>query len=246
MINTLDTQNVYFELILKFILVAMILQAVELLSLKKLWGKQGIFAKNYVPRFEYVLIGYIFSLIIFFIIGFHWTLIFPFLILVLFYYRFNGPLNGGSDYMTALVMLSCCIHAVLPNSLSVGKICLIYLGLQTVLSYFISGLVKVRSNKWRNGSALTLFLLESNYVVPLNAKLLVERPLVAKVASWVIIVFECTFPLVFISPRFVIFYLSVAMAFHVANFYLFGLNRFFWAWISAYPALIWAVRAFAN
>jgi hypothetical protein len=33
--------------------------------------------------------------------------------------------------------------------------------------------------------------------------------------------------------------LALAAAFHLANACLFGLNRFFWVWLAAYPSLIW-------
>jgi hypothetical protein len=31
----------------------------------------------------------------------------------------------------------------------------------------------------------------------------------------------------------------VAAAFHLANACLFGLNRFLWIWLAAYPPLLW-------
>ena len=33
--------------------------------------------------------------------------------------------------------------------------------------------------------------------------------------------------------------LSFATLFHFANACLFGLNRFFWIWLAAYPSLLW-------
>ena len=33
--------------------------------------------------------------------------------------------------------------------------------------------------------------------------------------------------------------LAVAALFHFANACLFGLNRFFWIWIAAYPSILW-------
>ena len=33
--------------------------------------------------------------------------------------------------------------------------------------------------------------------------------------------------------------LLLAAAFHLSNAMLFGLNRFFWIWLCAYPSLIW-------
>jgi hypothetical protein len=33
--------------------------------------------------------------------------------------------------------------------------------------------------------------------------------------------------------------LGIAVLFHLANACLFGLNRFVWVWIAAYPAILW-------
>jgi hypothetical protein len=33
--------------------------------------------------------------------------------------------------------------------------------------------------------------------------------------------------------------LALTAAFHLANACLFGLNRFLWVWLAAYPSLIW-------
>jgi hypothetical protein len=36
---------------------------------------------------------------------------------------------------------------------------------------------------------------------------------------------------------------AVALAFHIANVYVFGLNRFVWAWAATYPALYFCSRS---
>jgi hypothetical protein len=33
--------------------------------------------------------------------------------------------------------------------------------------------------------------------------------------------------------------LTLAALFHFVNACLFGLNRFFWIWLAAYPSLLW-------
>jgi hypothetical protein len=32
---------------------------------------------------------------------------------------------------------------------------------------------------------------------------------------------------------------AVAALFHFLVFWFFGLNRFFWAWVASFPAIIW-------
>jgi hypothetical protein len=58
-------------------------------------------------------------------------------------------------------------------------------------------------------------------------------------ASWMVMLFEVLFPLSFLNSTTLMLALAVAISFHVANACLFGLNRFVWFWIAAYPSLIW-------
>jgi hypothetical protein len=51
--------------------------------------------------------------------------------------------------------------------------------------------------------------------------------------------FEVLFPLALLHPLALYAGLVIAATFHLANAFLFGLNRFFWIWICAYPSLIW-------
>ncbi len=67
------------------------------------------------------------------------------------------------------------------------------------------------------------------------------RPL-SSIGSWAILVFELAFPLAFASPIACTVLLCMGAAFHVANAITFGLNRFLWAWIAAYPALLYWVQ----
>jgi hypothetical protein len=51
---------------------------------------------------------------------------------------------------------------------------------------------------------------------------------------------------VLIWPHMAAAYLGVAAVFHFGNFLVFGLNRFFWSWISAYPAAIYLAGQIPN
>ena len=51
--------------------------------------------------------------------------------------------------------------------------------------------------------------------------------------------FELAFPLTVLSRPALLAGLAVAALFHGANACLFGLNRFFWIWLCAYPSLLW-------
>jgi hypothetical protein len=151
---------------------------------------------------------------------------------------FNGPYNGGADRMSLLLL--CCLAAAynLPDphwqEMAFG-----YLGMQLLLSYFISGWVKIGNPDWRNGRALRDVFLFSAYPAGENVRALSARPRLLLVGSWAVMLFELLFPLTFLSRPALVAGLIIAALFHGANAFLFGLNRFFWIWICAYPSIVW-------
>ncbi|MEN8837498.1 MAG: HTTM domain-containing protein, partial [Celeribacter marinus] len=57
--------------------------------------------------------------------------------------------------------------------------------------------------------------------------------------SWAVMGFELAFPLTLLHPIALMAGLLVAASFHFSNALFFGLNRFFWIWICAYPSILW-------
>ncbi|MBL4750721.1 MAG: HTTM domain-containing protein [Amylibacter sp.] len=152
--------------------------------------------------------------------------------------RFQGPYNGGSDRMGLLIL--CCLSAVyfIP-SFQWQEIVFAYLALQLVLSYFISGWVKIINPDWRSGRALQDVFQFSAYPVSENLRAFAKRPHLLWGMSWAVILFELLFPLSVLSKDTLICGLVIAALFHLANACLFGLNRFLWIWIAAFPSILW-------
>jgi len=153
-------------------------------------------------------------------------------------FRFQGPYNGGSDRM-GLLALWCLALAHLAPTPQWREIAFGYLGLQLVLSYFISGWVKVVNPDWRSGRALRDVFQFSAYPVSEALRGWAGRPRILLAMSWAVILFELAFPLTILSQPTLIAGLVVAATFHLANACLFGLNRFFWTWLATYPAILW-------
>lgn len=153
-------------------------------------------------------------------------------------HRYQGPYNGGADKM-ALLMLTCVAAAHLAPQAFWRELALAYLAMQLVLSYVVSGWVKIRNPDWRSGQALSDVFAFSAYPVAEDLRALAPRQGVLKSASWGVILLEVCFPLTLLHPVALMLALLAAALFHLANALLFGLNRFFWIWIAAYPALIW-------
>ena len=153
-------------------------------------------------------------------------------------HHFQGPYNGGSDRMSVLILWCLTLAHVLPNP-RWQELAFSYLALQLTLSYFISGWVKLVNADWRTGTALSDVFAFSAYPVAENMRVLAHSPRLLLTASWAVIAFEVAFPLALFTPLSLIAALAIAATFHLANACLFGLNRFFWIWLAAYPSLIW-------
>lgn len=150
--------------------------------------------------------------------------------------RCRGTFNGGSDFMTGVVLV---------GLLFAGLGGLWYIGVQLTLSYAVAGFAKAKNPDWLRGTALSQ-MLDSGHgpATGLLVRKLIGSQKLSQAFSWIVLVFECAFPIVWLKPSWLFGFLCFGIAFHLANFLIFGLNRFFWAWISAYPALIFCVSSF--
>lgn len=161
--------------------------------------------------------------------------------------RWRGSVNGGSDSMT-LIALACVTVARLAGATAVvTTICLGYLALQTVASYLIAGVVKLRAPAWRRGSALCFFV-EGAAPGPLPPWIQrpLRGPLAARLVSWGLIGFEVLSPLALVAPEPAVTYCGFACCFHLLNTACLGLHRFLWAWLATYPAVIFLSQQWAH
>jgi hypothetical protein len=155
--------------------------------------------------------------------------------------RWRGAFNGGSDFMTLVTLTGLLIaHGVgAVTTPELGwRAGLWYVTLQSITSYFVSGWVKLLHPSWRTGRALPQFL-DTGIHGPLRSDSAFRRPTVARVASWSFTVWEGLMPLALLDPRLAVVLCAVAGGFHFWVFRFFGLNRFFWAWLSTFPAIVY-------
>lgn len=153
-------------------------------------------------------------------------------------YRFQGPYNGGSDRMSLLLLCCLAFAHFLPEQY-MKEMALGYLALQLILSYFIAGYVKVVNSEWRRGRALQDVFLFSAYPVSETTRRWADKPYLLLAMSWSVMLLELLFPIFVFNAYMLYAALFLTGLFHIANACLFGLNRFFWAWIAVYPILIW-------
>ncbi len=165
-----------------------------------------------------------------------------FAIALLLLLRWRGAFNGGSDFMTLVGLTGLLIaHGVgtwagMAQGWRAG---LWYVALQSVTSYFMSGWVKLLRPEWRSGRALPFFL-DTGIYGPIATDSLLRRPAVARACAWSFTVWEGCFPLALLDVRLAAVFCAVAAAFHFGVFWYFGLNRFFWAWLATFPAVLYA------
>ena len=141
--------------------------------------------------------------------------------------RLRGPFAGASDAMTLQALISITGSVLVPE---LKRAFMAYLAVQVTLSLFLSGIHKARHRQWWNGVAMARVLGRETQSVPLHFR----------AAGLIVLAFELAFPLAMFSPTVRLPLVVGALGFHCINAYALGLNRFFWAWLAAYPAL-WAL-----
>lgn len=210
------------EMLLGF---AFVQQSVE--HFKSFTNEQRLF----IPRF---------ILAVLLILGFQtaWVALLLFVLGLVMLHRFQGPYNGGSDRMSLLILFCLCLTYFSPNKFW-QELAFGYLALQLIFSYFFAGWVKIVNPEWRSGRALSDVFQFSVYPVSESLRNWAQSPRLLFAIGWGVMVFELLFLFALLSQISLIIALFIAASFHFANACLFGLNRFFWIWLAAYPSILW-------
>ncbi|HSD89477.1 MAG TPA: hypothetical protein VLB44_18230 [Kofleriaceae bacterium] len=109
-----------------------------------------------------------------------------------------------------------------------------------VLSYVVANLGDPR---WRDGTALAIIADFPRYGAPAWVRRAIAHPAIGRTTAWLLLAFELGFPLALLDARACLALLAAGAVFHVGNAVAFGLNRFLWTWLAAYPALyFWVER----
>jgi len=152
---------------------------------------------------------------------------------LLLLHRYQGAYNGGADKMGLLISF-CLVLSQLTPELALG-----YLAVQLILSYLVSGWVKLTSPDWRSGRALRDVFAFSTYPVSEALRNLAKQQRLLLVGAWAVMLLEVLFPLALLGRATLIAALCLTASFHLANACLFGLNRFLWIWLATYPSILW-------
>ncbi|SIR96088.1 alpha/beta fold hydrolase [Microbacterium sp. RURRCA19A] len=122
-----------------------------------------------------------------------------------------------------------------------------YLSLQGVLSYGVSGWVKLAGRPWREGVAVSGVMRTHTYGHEGVWKVLRRHPRLEKAATASMLAFESSYPLVYVAgPVVSAGYSAVAMAFHAANGVIMGLGRFVWGFAAFHPAIAYTTSGWSR
>ena len=114
--------------------------------------------------------------------------------------RFRGTFNGGSDFMT-LIVLTALSAASFSKSPRIATGGLWYIAFHVCASYFVAGWIKLKRANWRSGRALQGFLATAIYDPSAVAAWLQRNRPSALIASWAVMLWEVTFPLSLLDTR---------------------------------------------
>jgi pimeloyl-ACP methyl ester carboxylesterase len=150
--------------------------------------------------------------------------------------------TDGSDQGSFLVQSAAAAARANGGTPKAVDAALWYVSLQSVLSYGVSGLVKMTSPTWRSGDALAGVMRTRSYGDKATWEFLDQHPRVGKALVRSTLALETLFPLVFlgrkrVGPAFV----AAAAGFHLANARLMGLGRFVWSFGGMHPAILYTI-----
>ena len=157
---------------------------------------------------------------------------------IVMYWR--TPLGlDGSDQMSLITFVAVVIHKLFSRDVHVAQASLWFIAIQGCLSYSVAGIAKVISPVWRSGEAVRRILGTRTYGTSRSASFVSGRDGVCIALSWLLMLFECTFPLAlaFGETGFVVFAV-LGIFFHISNAVIMGLNTFVWAFVATYPAIL--------
>ncbi len=231
-----------FLWIYRIISLGVIIQTLELLHSSILWRESGAFRSGLPGKpFRLLLVTRILLAISLLFMGLNE--VFPYWLSLLWifnwviYWKFQGALTGGSDYMMNIIFLG-----ILWGLFVDQRTGIYFIAVQALMSYVLAGAFRLKEPSWRNGTALSFFLDATLFRPGACLTFLGSQVWLMRILSWTLIFLEIAFPLLIVLPQIPFQPWKIALfvaggLFHALNSYLFGINRFIYSWIATYPAI---------
>ena len=146
--------------------------------------------------------------------------------------------HDGADQMSWICHFALAIGSLWPAGFVQSSV-LWFIAAMLAHAYVTAGVAKALSPGWRSGAYLPDVIGTKTYGLAALGDVLRARPVVARAASLSVIVWECTFPLIFVTPLpYAWAFLAVGVVFHLTNALVMGLNTFLLAFLATYPAVV--------
>jgi hypothetical protein len=144
----------------------------------------------------------------------------------------------GSDQMMFVVLVACLLGRVGAGPVS-ARAAVSFLAAELTLAYAVAGFAKATSSHWRSGAAFLIIAQTRMYGQPFVARLVRAHPIVGRAAGWTVVAWESLSIVILTAPRSVVIaMLLLGLSFHIGCAIVMGLNRFIWAFVASYPALL--------
>lgn len=146
----------------------------------------------------------------------------------------------GADQMNGIITITLFLVYAIDEEV-IYKAGLIFIAAQSILSYLVAGIAKLRSVKWWNGQAVFEIMNTRTYGYRSVANKLSQAPrFVNIILCRSVILFEIFFiALLFLPSPGLYIFIGLGILFHLYNAVAMGLNNFFWAFLATYPALLY-------
>lgn len=144
--------------------------------------------------------------------------------------------SDGAESLSTLTMAAAALGRSVPGGAGPA---LGFLAAQSVLSYAVAGLAKILSPMWMDGTAIRDVFRTRMFGERRAFALVRGRPRLCLVMGRAVAVVEVLAPLVLLLPRHRRgLPLAMLGLFHLGTAAVMGLNRFPWAFIGTYPAVM--------
>lgn len=156
----------------------------------------------------------------------------------------NTAYKAETENRFSLIIIGALLlRSLLPTD-NVTLAALWFIALQVCLSYFTAGISELRNPDWRKGNGFRYFATSPELVPVEKINIFFEEhKTLTLLINWLIIVFECAFPVTLFAGQGVLFcFLIAGIILHVAIAFGLRMGKFFWVWIATYPALIFIIQ----
>ncbi|HTK08336.1 MAG TPA: hypothetical protein VL485_14295 [Ktedonobacteraceae bacterium] len=150
--------------------------------------------------------------------------------------------TDGADQMGDLLFVGLTVVSIVTTHLTMN-VFLWFLTFQACLAYAMAGFAKAVAPGWRDGTYLVGICGTTTYGNARLRDLLLARPALSKWLARLVILWECSFPLVLFLPLpLALIPLAGGIVFHLMMAYIMGLNDFMWSFLATYPAVLYCLQ----